>query len=125
MGVLHCLDVGCADASVIVTDSATFLIDCYNIGDFEELLPSNKEIYCVFITHQHRDHYSGLGFLKNEGYAIKYMIYSPYERRYNDKSVEIDEWNEFNEHRDYFQGEGTELYTPYRQAEWTQPYWAP
>ena len=42
MGKLHHLNVGCADASVIKTSSATFLIDCHNIEDHSHLLPSNK-----------------------------------------------------------------------------------
>ena len=31
MGDLHCLDVGCADASIIVTSTAAFLIDCRGV----------------------------------------------------------------------------------------------
>ena len=115
MGSLHCLDVGCADASVIITDTATFLVDCQNIGDFSDLLPESKKLRGVFITHQHSDHYSGLGYLKDEGYAIEYLIYSPYDRRYLDDSVTYDEWNEFNAYLDYFRGEGTKLYAPYKQ----------
>jgi glyoxylase-like metal-dependent hydrolase (beta-lactamase superfamily II) len=65
MGSLHCLNVGCADASVIITDTATFLVDCHNIGDHSNLLPSNKTLRGVFITHQHSDHYSGLGYLRD------------------------------------------------------------
>ena len=40
MGTLYHLNVGCADASVIKTSSATFLIDCHNIEDYACLLPS-------------------------------------------------------------------------------------
>lgn len=64
MGTLYHLNVGCADASVIKTSSATFLIDCHNIEDYADLLPRDKELCGVFITHQHEDHYSGLGYLK-------------------------------------------------------------
>jgi beta-lactamase superfamily II metal-dependent hydrolase len=123
MGSLHCLNVGCADASVIITETATFLVDCHNIGNFSSLLPSNKTIRGVFITHQHSDHYSGLEYLRDGGYAIQYLIYCPYERRYGDKSVTIEEWDEFNDHRDYFVGQGTKSYTPYRQDSWDKPYW--
>ena len=40
MGTLYHLNVGCADASIIKTSSATFLINCYNIEDYAHLLPS-------------------------------------------------------------------------------------
>jgi beta-lactamase superfamily II metal-dependent hydrolase len=77
------------------------------------------------MTHQHSDHYSGLGYLKDEGYTIEYLIYSPYDRRYGDGSVTVEEWNEFNSYRDYFKKNGTRLYTPYRQDSWDKPYWSP
>src|SRR6266478_1342912 len=123
MGKLLCLDVGCADASVIITDAATFLVDCHNIGDHSHFLPSDKKLRAVFITHQHSDHYSGLEYLRNKGYAIDFLIYSPYTRRYADNSVTIEEWNEFNDHRDYFLKRGTKLYSPYKQNSWEKPYW--
>lgn len=124
MGSFHCLNVGCADASVIITDTSTFLVDCHNIGDHSSLLPSNKTLRAVFITHQHFDHYSGLQYLRDEGYSIQYLFYSPYDRRFADQSVTLAEWNEFGAHRDYFLGKGTKIYAPYRQGGWEKPYWA-
>lgn len=124
MGRLLCLNVGCADASLIITDATTFLVDCHNIGDYHAYLPANKMLRGVFITHQHSDHYSGLGYLKDEGYGIEYLIYCPYDRRYCDNGVTIQEWNEFNAYRDYFQENGTKLYAPYRQDSWEEPYWS-
>lgn len=124
MGTMHCLKVGCADATVIVTATATFLVDCANIGDFSNLLPASKKIRSVFITHQHEDHYSGLRYLKDNGYTIDFLIYSPYERRYNDQSVTIDEWNEFNALRDHFVKQGTETREPYRQDSFDESWWA-
>ena len=115
MGKLHHLEVGCGDASVIKTSSATFLIDCHNIEEYSDLLPLNKRLRGVFITHQHKDHFSGLGYLKNNGYTIDRLIYSPYKRPYGDQSVTIKEWNEFKGYRDYFKRKGTELCAPYRQ----------
>jgi len=103
MGKLHCLDVGCADASIIATDTATFLVDCHNIRDSSHLLPSNKALRGVFITHQHADHYSGLVYLRDEGYEIQHLVYSPYSRRHGDASVTAEEWNEFNSLKDDFE----------------------
>ena len=124
MGTLRCLNVGCADASIISTDTSTFLVDCHNIGDYESFLPSNKNLRAVFITHQHSDHYSGLEYLRNEGYTIEYLVYSPYERRYGDNSVTLEEWREFSGHRDYFAANGTQLYTAYKQESWEKPWWS-
>lgn len=123
MGSLHCLAVGCADATVIITNTATFLVDCHNIGQFSHFLPSDKHLRGVFITHQHPDHYSGLDYLKRNKYNVDHLIYSPYDRRYGDNSVTIEEWNEFNELKDYFAGQGTKLYAPYRQSSFDKPWW--
>lgn len=123
MGSLHCLDVGCADATVIQAPGATFLVDCCNIDHYSHLLPTGKVIHGVFITHQHSDHYSGLKYLKEHGYTVDYLIYSPYDRRYGDTSVTLDEWNEFNSLRTHFATKGTKLYAPYRQDSWDKPWW--
>lgn len=123
MGKLSCLNVGWGDASVITTDTATFLIDCHNIGDHAYLLPASKRLRAVFITHQHKDHYSGLRFLKDSGYSIDFLIYSPYERRYEDNSVTLEEWNEFNSLKDYFVNKGTGLRQPFRQDFFGKPWW--
>jgi beta-lactamase superfamily II metal-dependent hydrolase len=124
MGSLHCLDVGCGSANIIITSTATFLVDCHNIHDYSHLLPFSKTLRGVFISHQHSDHYSGLSYLRDQEYSIEYLIYSPYQRRYGDNSVTLEEWNEFNNHRDYFSKNGTKLCTPYRQSGWERPYWS-
>ena len=48
MGTLYHLDVGCADASLIQTPTATFLIDCHDIDRYSHLLPANKKVRGVF-----------------------------------------------------------------------------
>jgi len=123
MGEFHCLNVGFGDASVIISISAVFLVDCHNIHDHSNLLPSNKNLRGVFITHQHKDHYSGLRFLGEHGYTIDCLIYSPYKRRYGDNSIDLTEWEEFNSLKEYFATKGTKLYQPYRQVNWDKPWW--
>ncbi len=125
MGKILFLDVGCGDATVIVGSSATYLVDCHRIGDHTEYLPANKVINSVFITHQHYDHYSGLEYLRDNGYKINFLIYSPYERRYGDSSVTLEEWKEFAGHRDYFESKGTKLYKPFKQNSFDEAYWKP
>ncbi len=124
MGRLHCLNVGCADATVIESANFTFLVDCHDIAAHAHLLPASKRTGGVFITHQHRDHYSGLDYLRRNGYSIDCLIYSPYDRRYGDNSVTVEEWDEFSSHRDYFGSRGTALRAPYRQASFKEPYWS-
>lgn len=123
MGEMHHLDVGCADASIIINDGATFLIDTHGIENHAQLLPKNRTLGGVFITHQHYDHFDGLRFLKEERYTISHLIYSPYERRYGDTSVEYDEWSEFAALKYHFVSQGTKTYTPYRQESWDKPFW--
>lgn len=123
MGELHHLQVGCADCSVIKSASHTFLVDCRGIGDYTDLLPSDKYIRGVFITHQHYDHFDGLAYLKDNGYSIGCLIYSPYDRRYNDSSVQYQEWQDFNKYREHFKNQGTKTYTPYRQKQFENPFW--
>jgi len=69
MGKLICLKVGFGDASIITSGTATFLVDCHNIGNFSYLLPNDKHLRGVFITHQHNDHFSGLNYLKQNYYG--------------------------------------------------------
>jgi beta-lactamase superfamily II metal-dependent hydrolase len=124
MGKLYFLNVGFGDASIIINDSAVFLIDCHKIEDFCSLLPCHKKIRGVFITHQHRDHFSGLHYLKDRSYTIDYLICSPYQRMIHDHSVEYNEWNEFQSLLDYFNQNGSKVYFPYRQENFNKPYWS-
>ena len=123
MGELYHLKVGCGDASIITTGGRTFLIDCHNIGDHKQYLPKEKRLRGVFITHQHSDHFSGLEYLRDNGYAIDFLIYSPYDRRRGDNSVELDEWKAFEDHREYFRGKGTEMRAPCRQDSFDEAWW--
>jgi beta-lactamase superfamily II metal-dependent hydrolase len=124
MGSLHCLDVGCADATVIIIDTATFLVDCQEIGQYSHLLPSTKTIKGLFLTHHHSDHYAGMNYLRDNRYKIENIIYSPYERRRDDASVTLEEWNEFNDHIQYFVDNGSRTFRPYRQDSWDKAWWS-
>lgn len=123
MGKIHVCQVCCGDCTVIQASSHTYLIDCHSIDLHRSLLPTSKRLRGVFITHQHRDHYSGLRWLKDNGYKIDFLIYSPYMRRHNDYSVTYDEWTEFEQLRDAFVRQGTEIRSPYRQDSFNEPFW--
>jgi len=123
MGELHCLNVGCADCTVIRSGNDSYLVDCHDIESHSNLLPQDKRLRGVIITHQHYDHFDGLDFLRRNNYSIDILAYSPYERRNEDSSVEYDEWQAFKNLRDYFEGRGTKLYFPYRQESFDRPWW--
>jgi competence protein ComEC len=123
MGKIHFCKVGCGDCTVIQGGSLTFLIDCYGIENHAHLLPSSKLLCGVFITHQHTDHFAGMEYLKNNGYSIGSLIYSPYERRYDEYSVTNEEWQNFARLRDHFVSRGTKTYIPYRQSDLSTPFW--
>ncbi len=124
MATIHFLDVGCADTTIITSEGKTILVDCSSrIEDYEDLLPASKTIDVVFITHQHQDHFKGLKYLKDEGYMITTFVCSPYQRRREDDSVSLEEWNEFNDLVEYFKGQGTKVYKPYRQKSFDKEWW--
>jgi len=124
MGNLWCINVGCADTSIIISDTGhCFMIDCYDGLTFKPYLPINKRIRALFITHQHYDHFKGMGYLIDNGYTVDYLIHSPYERRYGDNSVEYDEWQDFKKLINDFASSGTKIYKPYRQNDLKEPWW--
>ncbi len=123
MGQAHFCDVGHGDCTIIQANSGTYLVDCHDIQRYSHLLPTSKVLPGVFVTHQHRDHYSGLQYLKSQGYSINCLIYSPYDRQWDDASSPRDEWDEFNSLRDYFVNRGTKTWTPYRQENFNERFW--
>jgi beta-lactamase superfamily II metal-dependent hydrolase len=122
MATINFLNVGFGDTTIISTNEGIVLIDCFNIENYKHLLPNSKSIVAVFITHQHYDHFTGLQYLKDNKYFIRDLIYSPYERRKDDNSVEYDEWESFKKLATYFDNNGSTTFKPYRQDEFSKPW---
>lgn len=125
MGEMKCFDVGFGDTTLIDSGSGVVMIDCNEfIEDHSSVLPRSKVIDVLFITHQHYDHFLGMEFLKTEGFTIRNLVYSPYDRRRSDNSVAYDEWERFKSIAGYFQRAGTKAYAPYRQKTWDSAWWS-
>jgi ribonuclease BN (tRNA processing enzyme) len=122
MGKLMDLDVGCANSSIILTNKHAILVDCYGLDTYNAYLPQNKMIDVLFITHQHHDHFDGISYLLDNNYSVNYLVYSPYKRRYDDSSVELDEWNDFLNFKARLEKKGTKPVTTYRQIDFEKPF---
>ncbi len=123
MSKIWFLSVGCADTTVINTANTCLMIDCHNPDVFANYLPATKKIRAMFITHQNYDHFDGMNYLIDNEYEIEYLIYSPYERRHGDNSVEYQEWQDFLKYAEYYMQAGAKIYTPYRQDDFSNPWW--
>jgi beta-lactamase superfamily II metal-dependent hydrolase len=121
MGKLIDFDVGCANSSIILTNNHAIMIDCFGLEEYKNCLPQNKIIDVLFITHQHHDHFDGISFLLDHNYSVKYLAYSPYQRRYGDSSVELDEWNDFLNLKSRLEKKGTQCGSLYRQSDFSNP----
>ena len=122
MGTAYFLNVGYGDASVITTDKGVILVDCHDIESYSSLLPADKKIHTLFITHQHYDHFDGMEYLLNEGFTVDHLVYSPYVRTPNDTSVDYVEWNIFNSYKERLLKRGAHLYAPHRQDTLIDPW---
>lgn len=122
MAKIHFLDVGCSDTTIIQNQSETIMVDCKGIENYSHLLPLNKRIKALFITHQHYDHFLGMKFLKDKFFSIEYLVYSPYQRRFDDNSVDREEWDEFNRLVQHFKNNGSKVHLPYRQESFNSPW---
>lgn len=124
MAKIHFLDVGCADCTIINSEGQTHVVDCNNdIKRYNQYLPGDKQIRVIFITHHHYDHFEGLHYLYDNRYNAQYIILSPYERRYNDNSVQKAEWDDCQNIISKFEAKGTKVYKPFRQDSFDKPFW--
>lgn len=126
MGKIYFLSVGRGNFTIIQsTNGSTVLIDCGDDNQtsyrFDHLLPDNRIIDAVCVTHQHFDHFRQLKYFLENNYRIEKLIYPPYVRKKNDPSVTEDEWNCFQEYLAALENAGTRLIPTYRPLTFGDP----
>jgi len=102
----HFLNVGCADCTIFEMDNDLVVIDCgyrrfgnriskpTDIGYYIKNVIGKNYIDLLIITHPHHDHYLGMQDLIGK-FTIAEFWGSPYERRYGDNSLSLDDWKEY------------------------------
>jgi len=103
----HFLPVGCADCTIFEMDNHLVMIDCgyrrsgngvskpTDIFKYLKNTIGKTYIDLLIISHPHHDHFLGLEDFIGKVTIAEYWG-SPYERRYGDSSLSLDEWNEYN-----------------------------
>lgn len=94
------LNVGCADCTVMHLGDKIVMVDCHQGNQENEeanilnYIP-NGHIDILILTHQHYDHFDGIQVLLDNNISVSEIWESNYKRRHSDNSVDIDEWNEY------------------------------
>ena len=102
----HFLNVGCADCTILEMGNDIVMIDCgyrrsgystskpTNIYDYLKDVLGKTYIDLLIISHPHHDHYLGLEDLIGRVTVAEFWG-SPYNRRYDDNTLSLDDWNEY------------------------------
>jgi beta-lactamase superfamily II metal-dependent hydrolase len=116
------LSVGCANCAVLRSGDSCLIVDCSGIAAHARELPASRHIDALIVTHQHYDHFDGLGYLYEQGFSIGLLLYSPYIPRKDEGSVASDEWESFEELKALFAQRGSELAAPYGRPGLVPPF---
>jgi beta-lactamase superfamily II metal-dependent hydrolase len=121
----HFLSVGCADCTIFEMDNDLVMVDAgyrrfpngvskpTNIRSYMRDVIGKAYIDLLIVSHAHHDHY--LGFEDLIGYATVARFWgSPYQRRYGDNSLSLDDWNEYCALRDRLVPDASRRSTPYK-----------
>lgn len=113
------LKVGCADCTVMHLSGKVVMVDCRQgntLNGEEDILDyiPKKKVDVLIITHQHYDHFDGMRALIDNDIEVGEIWESNYSRRYNDQSVEYDEWQSYQNLRDKL---GAKIYHPTRSTD--------
>jgi competence protein ComEC len=102
----HFLNVGCADCTIFEMGNDLAVIDCgyrqfsngpskpTNIANYLSKTIGKTYIDLLIISHPHHDHYLGIEDLIGK-FTVAEFWGSPYQRRYGDNSLSLDDWNEY------------------------------
>ena len=112
------LKVGCADCTVMHLGTKVVMVDCHQGNsdngevDILDYIP-NSHIDIFILTHQHYDHFDGIQVLLDNNISVSEIWESNYKRRYGDNSVDVDEWNKY---QDLLSKLNAKIYHPTRSA---------
>jgi beta-lactamase superfamily II metal-dependent hydrolase len=124
----HFLNVGCADCTIFEMDNDIVVIDCgyrrfgygvskpTNIYDYLKVVIGKTFIDLLIITHPHHDHYLAMEDLIGKVTVAKFWG-SPYQRRYGDDSLSVDDWNEYTRLKERLIPDANSRYTCTKGAE--------
>jgi beta-lactamase superfamily II metal-dependent hydrolase len=112
------LKVGCADCTVMHLGNKVVMVDCHqgdSVRGEADILDyiRNDKIDVLIITHQHYDHFDGIQVLIDNEIEVVELWECMYDRRYNDGSVDYDEWQYYQRLRNKL---GAKIYRPTRSA---------
>ncbi len=102
----HFVNVGCADCTIFEMDNDIVVIDCgyrrvgsgvskpTSIYNYLKTVIGKTYIDLLIISHPHHDHYLGIEELIGKVTVAEFWG-SHYNRRYDDNSLSLDDWNEY------------------------------
>jgi len=126
MSRYHFVNVGFGDCTIleyknpINTESKVIMIDCgwgyskqseTNVAKYLKNEVGIPWIDVLIITHPHYDHFYGMKDILDEKLLVLEIWGSPYQRRFGDSSLNLDEYNEYLALQESFKALGTKSYT--------------
>jgi len=102
------LSVGCADCTVLDLGDRLVMIDCgyrrsgqgvsreTDIADYLTRVLGKRHIDLLIVSHPHHDHYLAMRDLIGKVTVAEFWG-CPYERRYGDSSLSVEDWEEYCE----------------------------
>jgi competence protein ComEC len=121
----HFLNVGCADCTIFEMDNDLVMVDAgyrrfpngvskpTNIQSYLRDVTGKRYIDLLVVSHPHHDHFLGMEDLLGYATVLKFWE-SPYQRRYGDNSLSLEDLNEYRSLRDRLVPEASRRSAPYK-----------